>query len=333
MNCMKIAILDDYQDAVRGLEAFRLLEGHEVKVFNNSVRGLGQLALRLAAYDALVLIRERTPITRALLAKLPNLKLISQTGKLAGHVDVAACTEGRVAIAEGVGSPVAPAELTWALIMAAQRRIVPYAANLKDGLWQTASINPALNGLGVVNKGRTLGIWGYGKIGRMVAGYGRAFGMRVLVWGSEASRAAAQADGYLAASTRADFFASADVLSLHLRLNDATRGIVTAADLAQMKPDALFVNTSRAELVEEGALEAALQLGRPGRAALDVFPGEPLAADAPLLRIPTVLATPHLGYVEKDSYELYFDAAFRNVLAYAAGTPTNILNPEALANR
>jgi len=330
---MKIAILDDYQDAVRGLEAFRLLEGHEVKVFNNSVRGLGQLALRLAAYDALVLIRERTPITRALLAKLPNLKLISQTGKLAGHVDVAACTEGRVAIAEGVGSPVAPAELTWALIMAAQRRIVPYAANLKDGLWQTASINPALNGLGVVNKGRTLGIWGYGKIGRMVAGYGRAFGMRVLVWGSEASRAAAQADGYLAASTRADFFASADVLSLHLRLNDATRGIVTAADLAQMKPDALFVNTSRAELVEEGALEAALQLGRPGRAALDVFPGEPLAADAPLLRIPTVLATPHLGYVEKDSYELYFDAAFRNVLAYAAGTPTNILNPEALANR
>ncbi|HZX26736.1 MAG TPA: D-2-hydroxyacid dehydrogenase family protein [Telluria sp.] len=330
---MKIAILDDYQDAVRGLDAFRLLEGHEVKVFNNSVRGLGQLSLRLAPFEALVLIRERTPITRALLSKLPNLKLISQTGKLAGHVDVAACSERGVAIAEGVGSPVAPAELTWALVMAAQRRIVPYASNLKDGLWQTASVNPALNGLGVVNKGRTLGIWGYGKIGRLVAGYGRAFGMRVLVWGSAASRAAAEADGHTAAPTRASFFATADVLTLHLRLNDATRGIVTAADLACMKPDALFVNTSRAELVEEGALEAALQRGRPGRAALDVYPSEPLAADAPLLRIPTVLATPHLGYVEKDSYELYFDAAFRNVLAYAAGTPANILNPEALTAR
>jgi D-3-phosphoglycerate dehydrogenase len=307
------------------------LDGHEVKVFTNPARGLGQLAIRLAPFDALVLIRERTAFPRALLSRLPNLKLISQTGKLSGHVDVAAATEHRIAIAEGAGSPVAPAELTWALVMAASRRIVPYASNLKDGLWQTASVNPALNGLGRVLKGRTLAIWGYGKIGRLVAGYGKAFGMKVMVWGSEASRQAAAADGFSAASTREEFFAQADVLSLHLRLNDATRAIVKAEDLARMKPDALFVNTSRAELVEDGALEAALKKGHPGSAALDVFTDEPLAADAPLLRIPTVLATPHLGYVERDSYEMYFRIAFENVVSFAAGNPTNILNPEALA--
>jgi D-3-phosphoglycerate dehydrogenase len=225
---------------------------------------------------------------------------------------------------------VAPAELTWALIMAASRKIVPYANNLKNGLWQTASINPELNGLGRTLKGRTLAIWGYGKIGRMLAGYGKAFGMQVLVWGSEASRAAALTDGFQAAASREDVFERADVLSLHLRLLDATRGIVTAADLARMKPDALFVNTSRAELVEEGALEAALKQGRPGYAALDVFTSEPLPADAPILKIPTVLATPHLGYVEQDSYELYFSKAFENVVNFANGNPTNILNPEAL---
>ncbi|QJE00173.1 D-2-hydroxyacid dehydrogenase family protein [Massilia forsythiae] len=327
---MKIAILDDYQDAVRQLDCFSLLDGHEVRVFNNSTRGLGQLAIRLAPFDALVLIRERTAFTRALLAKLPNLKLLSQTGKVSGHVDVAAATELGVAIAEGVGSPVAPAELTWTLIMAASRRIVPYATNLKEGLWQTASINPALNGVGRVLRGRTLAIWGYGKIGRLIAGYGKAFGMQVLVWGSEASRAAATADGYHAAPSRAAFFEQADVLSLHLRLVDATRGLVTADDLARMKPDALFVNTSRAELVAENALEEALKRGQPGQAALDVFTSEPLAADAPLLKIPTVLATPHLGYVERDSYALYFRAAFENVVNFADGKPTGILNPDAL---
>lgn len=324
---MKIAILDDYQDAVRHLDCFRLLDGHEVKVFNNSTRGLGQLAIRLAPFDALVLIRERTAFPRQLLSKLPNLKLISQTGKLSGHVDVAAATEHGIAIAEGIGSPVAPAELTWALIMAASRKIVPYANNLKQGLWQTASINPALNGLGRTLKGRTLAIWGYGKIGRMVAGYGKAFGMQVLVWGSENSRAAAVGDGFQAAPSREAFFEQADVLSLHLRLNEATRGIVTANDLARMKLDALFVNTSRAELVKENALEEALQRGRPGHAALDVFTSEPLPADAALLKIPTVLATPHLGYVEKDSYELYFRIAFENAVNFANGTPTNILSP------
>jgi D-3-phosphoglycerate dehydrogenase len=330
---MKIAILDDYQDAVRSLDCFRLLDGHEVKVFASSTKGLGQLAIRLAPFDALVLIRERTAFPRALLAKLPKLKLISQTGKVSGHVDVAAATEHGIAIAEGVGSPVAPAELTWALIMAASRRIVPYAGNLKDGLWQTASSNPQLNGLGRVLKGRTLGIWSYGKIGKLVAGYGKAFGMNVMVWGSEQSRAAAQADGFTAAASREAFFAQADVLSLHLRLVDATRGLVTADDLARMKPDALFVNTSRAELVAEGALEAALRHGRPGWAALDVFTTEPLPADAPLLRMPTVLATPHLGYVEKDSYEMYFRAAFENVVSFANGNPANILNPDALGKR
>lgn len=327
---MKIAILDDYQNATPGLDCYQLLDGHDVKVFNNSARGNGQLAIRLAPYEALVLIRERTSLPASLLAKLPNLKLISQTGKLSGHVDVAAATARGIAIAEGTGSPVAPAELTWALIMAASRKIVPYANNLKDGVWQTASINPQLNGLGRVLRGRTLAIWSYGKIGKLVAGYGKAFGMRIIVWGGEKSRAAAVADGYEAASSREAFFEQADVLSLHLRLADATRGIVTASDLARMKPDALFVNTSRAELVEEGALEAALQAGRPGMAALDVFTEEPLAADAPLLRMPTVLATPHLGYVEQDSYELYFRAAFENVVNFAAGKPTNILNPEAL---
>src|SRR5471032_842454 len=261
---MKIAILDDYQNATAELDCFELLREHEVKIFNSGTRGLGQLAIRLAPFDALVLIRERTSLSRALLSKLPNLKLISQTGKLAGHVDVAAASELGIAIAEGVGSPTAPAELTWALIMAAQRKILPYAEHLKEGLWQTSSIEPALNTLGTVLKGRTLAIWGYGKIGQLIAGYGRAFGMNILVWGSEASRTAAVAAGDTAAQSREAFFEQADVLSLHLRLSDKTRGLVTKEDLARMKPTSLFVNTSRAELVETGALEAALPTGRPG---------------------------------------------------------------------
>lgn len=327
---MKIAILDDYQDSVRKLRCFSKLDGHEVRIFTNSARGAGQLAIRLAPFEALVLIRERSALSRQLLSKLPNLKLISQTGKVSGHIDLNAATAHGIAIAEGVGSPVAPAELTWALIMAATRKIVPYANNLKDGLWQSASINPALNSLGTVLRGRTLGIWGFGRIGQLVAGYGKAFGMQVLVWGSESSRSEAMAAGFEAAGSREQLFAQADVLSLHLRLAEATRGVLTAEDLARMKPSALLVNTSRAELIAEGALEAALYLGRPGLAALDVFSSEPLAPDSPLLRIPTVLATPHLGYVEQDSYELYFGAAFDNIVNFAAGKPSNVLNPEAL---
>lgn len=330
---MKIAILDDYQDCVRHLDCFRLLDGHEVRVFNNSARGLVQLAIRLAPFEAIVLIRERTAINAVLLQKLPNLRLISQTGKVSGHIDVTAATERGVAIAEGVGDPTAPAELTWALIMAAMRRLPQYMANLKNGQWQTASLLPELNTPGLALRGRTLGLWGYGRIGRMVAGYGRAFGMRVLVWGSEASRAAAAADGCQPATSRAQLFAEADVLSLHLRLAEATRGVVGAEDLALMKPSALLVNTARAELVAPGALEQALRAGRPGFAALDVFETEPLPADSPLLRYSNVLVTPHIGYVEKDSYELYFDAAFRNLIAFAEGRPRNLLNPEALNRR
>ena len=329
---MKIAILDDYQDAVRGLDCFQLLDGHEVKVFSNTARGLGQLAIRLAPFDALVLIRERSSFNRALLSKLPNLKLISQTGKVSGHIDVAAATELGIAIADGIGSPTAPAELTWALIMAAQRKIVPYAQHLQEGLWQTSSLEPKRNTLGTVLKGRTLAIWGYGKIGQLIAGYGRAFGMTILVWGSEASRAAAVAAGDTAAASREAFFEQADVLTLHLRLSDKTRGLVTAEDLARMKPTSLFVNTSRAELVMEGALEAALPQGRPGTAALDVFTDEPLPPGSPLLLLPNVLATPHLGYVERDSYELYFRYALQNIVDFTQHQCTRLLNPEVLAH-
>lgn len=314
---MKIAILDDYQDATRHLECFRLLDGHDVKVFHNTVKGMGQLVARLAPFEALVLIRERTALNRALLSKLPNLKVISQTGKVAGHIDMQACAELGITVLEGVGSPTAPAELTWALVMAARRKLLPYAGKLRDGQWQQVSIKQEHNTLGRVLAGSTMGIWSYGKIGKLVAGYARAFGMRVMVWGSEASRAAAVADGHAAAASRAEFFAEADVLSLHLRLADGTRGIVTAEDLARMKPDALLVNTSRAELIAPGALEAALQQGRPGYAALDVFETEPLPENSPLLRMPNVLCTPHLGYVEQASYELYFRHAFQNLADYA----------------
>jgi D-3-phosphoglycerate dehydrogenase len=327
---MKIAILDDYQDCVRSLDCFRLLDGHEVKIFNNSARGTGQLAIRLAEFEALVLIRERTAITRALLERLPKLKLISQTSKAGSHIDIAAATERGIVVTEGNGDPTAAAELTWALIMAASRKIPQYASNLREGLWQTASIMPELNTLGRSLKGRTLAIWGYGRIGKLIAGYGRAFGMRVQIWGSERSRQAAVADGYEAAASRESFFSDADVLSLHLRLNEATRGTVTAVDLTRMKPDALFVNTSRAELVADGALDMALRIGQPGFAALDVFETEPLPSDAPLLHYANVLATPHLGYVEKDSYELYFGTAFRNIVDFANGTPKNVVNPEAV---
>jgi len=324
---MKIAILDDYQDVVRQLRCFDLLKEHDVKVFQHSASGAGQLAIRLAPFDAIVLIRERTRLTRAVLNKLPNLKLISQTGKVSGNIDVEAARELGIAIAEGVGDPTAPAELTWALIMAASRRIPTYANLLQQGLWQSSAIKPELNGLGRVLKGRRLGIWGYGKIGKLIAGYARAFGMQVWVWGSEAGRQRAQADGLETAPDRRSFFAESDVITLHLRLNEHTRHLITADDLQAMKSDALLVNTSRAELIAPGALLASLDAGRPGFAALDVFETEPLPLQDPLLRRENVLLTPHLGYVEQDSYELYFRAAFSNILAYAAGNPENLLTP------
>lgn len=334
---MNIVILDDYQDAVRKLQCASKLDAYPAKVFTNTVKGIGQLAVRLKDAEVLILIRERTPITRQLVEKLPKLKLISQTGKAGGHIDVAACTERGIAVAEGQGAPTSTAELTWALIMAAMRRIPQYVTNLKHGVWQQSGLKsgsmPPNFGLGSVLKGKTLGIWSYGKIGQLVAGYGRAFGMRVIIWGSEQSRARAQADGYEIAASRPDLFTTSDVLSVHLRLADATRGTITLEDLSMMKNTALLVNTSRAELIEPDALIAALNRGRPGMAAVDVFESEPILQGHALLRLENCICTPHIGYVEQDSYELYFGSAFDNVVNFIKGTPTNIVNPGALQVR
>jgi D-3-phosphoglycerate dehydrogenase / 2-oxoglutarate reductase len=337
MADMNIVILDDYQDVVRKLECAAKLENYPAKVYTNTVKGIGQLSVRLKDADVIVLIRERTGLNRALIEKLPRLKMIAQTGKVGSHIDLVACTERGVAVAEGVGSPVAPAELTWALVMAATRRLPQYISNLKHGAWQQSGLKsssmPANFGLGTVLKGKTLGIWGYGKIGQMVAGYGKAFGMHVQIWGSDESRVRAVKDGLAAATSREAFFQTSDVLSLHLRLNEATAGIVTSDDLGLMKPTALLVNTSRAELVENNALIGALNRGRPGMAAVDVFESEPILQGSALLRLENCICTPHIGYVEKDSYELYFGAAFDNVINFIKGTPTNIVNPGALQVR
>ena len=331
---MNIIILDDYQDTVRKLECSTKLEHLNAKVFTNTVKGIGQLSIRLRDAEVLVLIRERTQFPRALLDKLPKLRLISQTGRVGPHIDVPACTRLGIAVAEGVGSPVAPAELTWALIMAAMRRVPQYIGNLKHGAWQQSGLKaasmPPNFGIGMVLKGRTLGIWGYGKIGQLVAGYGRAFGMNILVWGSEGTRAKAVADGFSAAASCESFFAECDVLSLHLRLHDSTRHVVKAEHLARMKQTALLVNTSRAELIEDGALVAGLNHGHPGMAAVDVFETEPILQGHPLLRLENAVCTPHIGYVERDSYEMYFGAAFDNVVNFINKQPTNIINPEAL---
>lgn len=314
---MKIAILDDYQDCVRQLDCYQLLDGLDVKIFHNNAKGLGQLAIRLAPFDAIVLIRERTKLTRALLMRLPNLKLICQTGRIGPHVDVETASERGIRIVDGAGDPVAAAELTWGLILAASRKIPQYADLLKQGLWQTASITPAFNTLGRVLHGRKLGIWGYGRIGQLVARYATAFGMTVQLWGSEASRTRAQHDGLQVAASRERFFADADVLSLHLRLTEETTHVVTADDLARMKPDALLVNTSRAELIAPGTLEQALRNGRPGSAAIDVFESEPVLPTEPVLQLENLFATPHIGFVEKDSYEQYFRPAFEAIAEFA----------------
>ena len=331
---MNIIILDDYQDAVRKLQCAAMLKPLNAKVFTNTVKGIGQLSIRLRDADVLVLIRERTQFPRQLLEKLPKLKLIAQTGRVGSHIDLDTCTRLGIAVAEGAGSPTAPAELTWALIMAAMRRLPQYIGNLKHGAWQQSGLKaasmPANFGIGTVLKGRTLGIWGYGKIGQLVAGYGRAFDMKVQVWGSEASRERAVADGHAAAESCEQFFESSDVLTLHLRLHEATRGIVKHDALTRMKPTALLVNTSRAELIEEGALVGALNRGRPGMAAVDVFESEPILQGHPLLRLENAVCTPHIGYVEQDSYELYFRAAFENVINFIHQKPTNIVNPDAL---
>ncbi len=314
---MKIAILDDYQDAVRKLPCFAQLNGHEVDVFTEPMDE-DALAQHLAQHEAVVLIRERSHMTATLLARLPRLRLISQTGKVSGNVDMEATKLYGITVMEGVGDPTAPAELSWALIMAAYRRIPQYVAHMKAGRWQMSSADPAHNGIGRAVKGDVLGIWGYGKIGQRMAHYARAFDMDVLVWGREASRDKALADGYRVAASKQALFEQADVLTLHLRLNDATRGIVKASDLALMKPKALLVNTSRSELIETGALLVALQQGRPGFASLDVFVREPIDPQDPLLQMDNVLASPHLGYVEQKGYELYFSAALQIVVRFTA---------------
>jgi D-3-phosphoglycerate dehydrogenase len=334
---MNIVILDDYQDAVRKLHCAKKLEQYPAKVYTNTVKGVGQLSVRLRDADVLVLIRERTPISRQLIEKLPKLKLIAQTGRVSSHIDIQACTEKGIAVAEGVSSPIAPAELTWALVMTAMKRLPQYIANLKHGAWQQSGLKsggmPDNFGLGTSLRGKTLGIWSYGRIGQIVAGYGRAFGMRVLVWGSDAARAKAAADGYELAESRQALFQTADVLSLHLKLEDSTRNCIGLDDLSLMKPTALLVNTSRAEIIEPEALLAGLNRGRPGMAAIDVFESEPILQGHALLRLENCVCTPHIGYVEQDNYEMLFSAAFDNVVSFIRGTPTNIVNPGALQVR
>ena len=325
---MKIAVLDDYFDTVRTLECFRKLAGHEVKVWNDHAQETEALAARLKDVEALVLIRERTKIRAPLLERLPKLRLISQRS-VYPHIDIEACTRRGVVVSSSqhAGTPsYAAAELTWALVLAAMREIPQQVAALKAGTWQI--------GVGRTLRGKTLGIYGYGRIGEVVAGYGKAFGMRVLVWAREPARRKAERDGYEAARSKEAFFEECDVVSLHMRLVDATRGIVTSADLARMKPTALLVNTSRAGLIESQSLEKALKAGRPGMAAVDVYEEEPvLGGRHPLLAMDNVVCTPHLGYVTRDEYEIQFADIFDQILAYAAGAPINVVNPDVLKPR
>lgn len=331
---MQIIVLDDYQDAVRKLACAHDLAGHELKIFNNTVKGVGQLSVRLRDAQVVVLIRQRTAVTRQLLEKCPKLRLIVQTGRVGSHVDLQACSDLGVAVCEGPTDPVATAEFTWALTMAAMRRLPQYVANLKHGAWQQAGLKaqsmPPNFGLGHRLAGKTFGIWGYGRIGQRVARYARAFDMRVLVWGSEESRALAVEHGMEAAASREAVFAESDVLSLHLRYSARTHGIVTLPDLSAMKRDAVLVNTALSELIAPDALVAALNRGRPGLAAVDVFDVEPTLQGHPLLRLENAICTPHIGYVELEHYELMFGAAFKAIRAFADGDMSAIINSETL---
>jgi len=323
---MNITILDDYFDTLRTLRCFAKLAGHEVTIWNDHVQDVDTLARRLADTEVLVLIRERTQIRAPLLERLPKLRLISQRS-VYPHIDIDACTRLGIVVSSSQhpGTPsYAAAELTWGLVLAAMRQIPQQMASLQRGTWQI--------GVGTTLRGKTLGIYGYGRIGAVVAGYGKAFGMNVQVWARETARAQAAKDGYAVAPSKEAFFETCDVLSLHMRLVPATRGIVTASDLARMKPTSLLVNTSRAPLIEPGALVAALRAGRPGLAAVDVFEEEPLRDTAhPLLTLPNVVATPHIGYVSRDEYELQFSDIFDQIVDYANGRPSNVVNPDVLS--
>lgn len=325
---MRITILDDYHDTVRTLPCFARLAGHSVTIHTDHVQDTDALAERLADTEALVLIRERTKIRTKLLERLPKLRLISQRS-VYPHIDVETCTRLGIVVSSSQHADTpsyATAELAFALILAAMRQIPQQMASLRAGHWQL--------GVGHTVRHKLLGIHGYGRIGSVVAGYGRAFGMKVLVWAREAARSRAAADGHAVAPSKAAFYEQADIVSLHMRLVDATRGIVTAEDLARMKPTALLVNTSRAGLIVPGALVAALHAGRPGMAAVDVYEEEPLRDTAhPLLTMPNVICTPHIGYVTHEEYELQFTDIFDQILAYTAGTPINVVNPQVLAAR
>jgi len=325
---MKISILDDYHDTLRTLSCFSKLDGHDVEIWNDHVQDLDPLAQRLKDTEALVLIRERTQIRAPLIARLPKLELISQRSVFP-HIDIDACTEHGVIVSSSQHADTpsyAAAELTWGLVLAALRQIPQQMAAMRAGRWQT--------GVGSTLRGKTFGVYGYGRIGAVVAGYAKAFGMEVMVWAREQSRARAEAEGYRVAQSKEAFFAQCDVVSLHMRLVGPTRGIVTARDLACMKPSALIVNTSRAPLIEKGALVEALKQGRPGMAAVDVYEEEPLLDSGhPLLRMNNVVCTPHIGYVTRDEYEIQFADIFDQIVAYAAGAPINVVNPEALARR
>ena len=324
---MRIAVLDDYQDVFRALKCYAKLKGHDVVTYRDSVKEPAKLAERLNGADAVILLQQRTPFPRAAAEKTTTLKLISQTGRNVNHIDMEACTaKGILVCGSGAGLPNHTAELTWGLIFASLRHIPEEVQRFKAGQWQTT--------IGTAVFGRTLGIYAYGRIGSIVANVGRAFGMKVVCWGREGSTAKARADGFEIAASREAFFESADIVSLHIPLNKETRGIVKQGDLARMKPTSLIVNTSRAPIIEEGALVKALKAGRPGFGAVDVFENEPvLNGDHPLLKMDNVVCTPHLGYVERDTYEKYYGAAIDSIVAYVEGKPINVLNPEVLNKR
>lgn len=324
---MKIAVIDDYQNAFRTLKSYPKLSDHEVVVFTDTETDIGKLADRLKDADAVVLTQQRSSFPRALIERLPKLKLIGQTGRAATHVDLDACTEkGIVVSAGGTGNSNATAELTWGLILSALRNLPFEVKRLKEGHWQST--------LGIGVNGKTLGIYAYGKIGSIVAAAGKAFGARVVCWGREGSTGRAKAAGFEVAESREDFFARADILSLHLPLNKDTQAIVTRDDLGRMKPTALIVNPSRAGLIAPGALVEALKAGRPGMAAVDVYEKEPvIGADHPLLNMNNVTCTPHLGYVTREGYEEYYAVVVDDILAFAAGKPQNVLNPQAIAKK
>lgn len=320
---MKITILDDYQNIIEKLKCFEILKGQNVEILHETEKNPDKLSTLISDTEILVLTRERTEITDELLFKLPKLKLISQTGKISNHLDINVCTKHKVAVAEGVGSPIAPAELTWALLLNTVRQIPLAIEGMKNGKWQ---IN-----IGTTISGKTLGIWGYGKIGQKIAQYAKAFGAKILVWGSEGSRIKAVKDGFELADTKEFFFSNADIITLHLRLNNNTFGIVKESDLQSMKENAVLINTARAELIEKDGLQNVLKSGKKLYVGVDVYENEPIYdKNFELLKMDNVVCTPHLGYVEQNSFELYFRKAFENVINFINGNPTNIANPETL---